>query len=126
MLTANYFNLDKHNINKQDYYNYLKITLFYFSLPASESGQPRSLRLTDGATAQSSERGISNRSKWFRKADTNVVSVNFGTLLSPGHMHAGDPVFCSSCQAILSCISQIDGEDENKVKRRLLANFNLS
>uniref|UniRef100_A0A0B7ACB8 VWFA domain-containing protein n=1 Tax=Arion vulgaris TaxID=1028688 RepID=A0A0B7ACB8_9EUPU len=44
----------------------------------------------------------------YRRADTNIVSVNFNTLLLPGNMHAGEPVICQSCQAILSHISKVD------------------
>ena len=51
----------------------------------------------------------------FRRADTNVVSVKFNTLLSPGNMHAGDPVVCQGCPALLSHISKIEGEGEKKV-----------
>ncbi|CAL1543139.1 unnamed protein product [Lymnaea stagnalis] len=43
----------------------------------------------------------------FRRADTNVVSVNFSTLLAPGNMHAGEPVVCTKCSAILSHISRV-------------------
>ncbi|KAI8791606.1 circularly permutated Ras protein 1-like [Biomphalaria glabrata] len=46
----------------------------------------------------------------FQRAHTNVVSVNFSSLQAPGNMHAGEPVICSKCSAILSHISCIDNE----------------
>ncbi|GFN75620.1 circularly permutated ras protein 1 [Plakobranchus ocellatus] len=63
------------------------------------------------AVATSNETG---RRRIFKKADTNIVSVSFDTLLSPGNMFAGDPVPCPSCSAILSHISKLEGQ-ESKV-----------
>lgn len=70
--------------------------------------------LSAGSNFKSKPKDSSGK-KWFRRADTNVVSVSFSTLLSPSHMHAGDPVVCSSCQGILSHISKTEGDMENKV-----------
>lgn len=47
------------------------------------------------------------KKKRLRKADTNIVSIKFNKLLQPGEMHAGDPVYCSTCGAIASHLSQI-------------------
>ncbi|BFZ09174.1 hypothetical protein BsWGS_12213 [Bradybaena similaris] len=43
-----------------------------------------------------------------RRADTNIVSVSFNTLLLPSNMHAGEPVICVNCHAVLSHISRVD------------------
>ncbi|XP_013416673.1 uncharacterized protein LOC106178153 [Lingula anatina] len=53
--------------------------------------------------------------KKFRRADTNVVSIKFQTLTSPSHMHTGDPVSCSKCQALLSHISKLHNQGEDQV-----------
>ena len=50
-----------------------------------------------------------------RQADTNVVSIKFDKLIAPSSMHAGDPQVCESCSAILSKISKITTEGEEKV-----------
>ncbi|CAF1560005.1 unnamed protein product, partial [Didymodactylos carnosus] len=42
-----------------------------------------------------------------RKADTNVLSVQFNRLLQPTEMHAGDFIKCSGCTAIASHLSKI-------------------
>ncbi|CAG5119939.1 unnamed protein product [Candidula unifasciata] len=47
-----------------------------------------------------------------RRADTNIVSVNFNTLLLPSNMHAGDPVHCKRCHAVLSLISYVDPDSK--------------
>lgn len=49
-----------------------------------------------------------------RQADTNVVSIKFDKLIAPSSMHAGDPQVCESCSAILSKISKITTEGEEK------------
>lgn len=59
-----------------------------------------------GATCKSVTR------RKFRKADTNVVSVTFDALLSPGNMYAGDPLPCPKCSAILSHISKTKGLEQ--------------
>ncbi|XP_059169853.1 circularly permutated Ras protein 1-like [Physella acuta] len=64
-------------------------------------------------TEDSRKQGSSSSSKMpgkrrFRRADTNVVSVNFSALLAPGNMHAGEPVLCGKCSAILSHISKVN------------------
>ncbi|CAC5385248.1 unnamed protein product [Mytilus coruscus] len=50
-----------------------------------------------------------------RRADTNVVSINFSKLIAPGHMFTGDPAYCQDCKAILSHVSKITKEDEQQV-----------
>jgi hypothetical protein len=47
-----------------------------------------------------------------RRADTNVVSIDFSKLIAPSHMFTGDPVYCQQCKAILSHISKITKRDE--------------
>ncbi|KAK3097067.1 hypothetical protein FSP39_006081 [Pinctada imbricata] len=50
-----------------------------------------------------------------RRADTNIVSIDFQKVISPSNMHTGDPVHCFSCGAVLSSISRIQNEGDNKV-----------
>lgn len=50
-----------------------------------------------------------------RRADTNIVSIKFNTLVMPSNMHTGDAVYCTSCRSILSHISEIKTEDDSKV-----------
>jgi len=51
-----------------------------------------------------------------RRADTNVVSIDFSKLIAPSHMFTGDPVYCQQCKAILSHISKITKQDEQQVR----------
>jgi hypothetical protein len=51
-----------------------------------------------------------------RRADTNVVSIDFSKLIAPSHMFTGDPVYCQQCKAILSHISQITKTDQQQVR----------
>ena len=50
-----------------------------------------------------------------RQADTNVVSIKFDKLIAPSSMHAGDPQVCEACSAILSKISKVVAEGDQKV-----------
>ncbi|CAG2197276.1 unnamed protein product [Mytilus edulis] len=50
-----------------------------------------------------------------RRADTNVVSINFSKLIAPGHMFTGDPSYCQDCKAILSHVSKITKDNEQQV-----------
>ncbi|XP_041351713.1 uncharacterized protein LOC121370501 [Gigantopelta aegis] len=52
--------------------------------------------------------------KKFRRADTNIVCIKLQKLVAPSNMHAGDPIHCSKCNAVLSKISKIvkDGPDK--------------
>jgi hypothetical protein len=49
----------------------------------------------------------------FRQADTNVVSVDFGTLGEEAQIATGDPVHCKQCQALFSAISKLNTNPEN-------------
>lgn len=49
-----------------------------------------------------------------RQGDTNVVSIKFDKLIAPSSMHAGDPQVCEGCSAILSKISKVTTEGEQK------------
>jgi hypothetical protein len=71
--------------------------------------------------SESSEEELeSQETRKVRKADTNVVSVNLGTLAG-GKKQAvtGDPLFCGQCKAIFSHLSKhgsLDIGDEPKDK----------
>jgi hypothetical protein len=39
-----------------------------------------------------------------RKADTNVISIDLGSLENGVTISTGDPIFCSQCKAILSAV----------------------
>ncbi|XP_069130895.1 circularly permutated Ras protein 1-like [Argopecten irradians] len=52
-----------------------------------------------------------------RRADTNIVSINFQTLVTPSNMHTGDAVYCENCQAILSHLCKLEDQGEAKVWR---------
>ncbi|XP_021354035.1 circularly permutated Ras protein 1-like [Mizuhopecten yessoensis] len=52
-----------------------------------------------------------------RRADTNIVSINFQTLVTPSNMHTGDAVYCDSCQAILSHLCKLEDSGDAKVWR---------
>ena len=54
-----------------------------------------------------------------RQADTNVVSIKFDKLIAPSSMHAGDPQVCEACSAILSKISKVVAEGDQKVTHML-------
>ena len=43
----------------------------------------------------------------FRQADTNVLTVQFDKLKEPSHMHTGDAIVCTQCQAVLSHLSHL-------------------
>ena len=53
-----------------------------------------------------------------RRADTNVISLQFSRLQEKVNVHTGDPVVCknSDCTAILSHLSRISDEGESKVR----------
>ena len=59
-----------------------------------------------------------------RRQDTNILAVKFSTLAEPGHIHTGDAQVCSNkkCGAIVSHLSTILGEDDDKVSAWLAAN----
>lgn len=53
-----------------------------------------------------------------RRADTNVISLQFNRLQEKVNVHTGDPIVCknSDCAAVLSHLSRISGEGESKVR----------
>ncbi|XP_067676660.1 circularly permutated Ras protein 1-like [Haliotis asinina] len=55
------------------------------------------------------------KTRKFRRADTNVVSIRLNELVAPSNMHAGDPVYCTQCKAILSKLAQIVSDSTDKV-----------
>lgn len=57
--------------------------------------------------------GIKGRRE--RRADTNVISINFSNLVTPGHMFTGDPVYCADCKSLLSNISKINKDEDQQV-----------
>lgn len=59
--------------------------------------------------------GIKGRRE--RRADTNVISINFSNLVTPGHMFTGDPVYCADCKSLLSNISKINKDEDQQVWR---------
>ncbi|CAG2205371.1 unnamed protein product [Mytilus edulis] len=50
-----------------------------------------------------------------KRADTNVVCINFSKLVSPSHMFTGDPVYCKDCKAILSHISKVSKAEQQQL-----------
>jgi hypothetical protein len=59
-----------------------------------------------------------------RHVDTNVVSVNLGSLTQDVTLATGDPVFCTHCKAGLSCFSALfnqDGSPANMAAKDMLA-----
>ena len=52
-----------------------------------------------------------------RATDTNVISVQFGSLAEPSQWHTGDALFCSNkkCAAVVSHLTKLEGEDDIKV-----------
>lgn len=49
--------------------------------------------------------------------DTNVVSMKFNSLVETHSTHAGDPIKCNHCEAILSKISTVSDESHLDGKR---------
>ena len=60
---------------------------------------------------------VSSRIHKIRKADTNVLSVNFRTLKDPSGVFTGEAEMCHSCKSVLSHLSVLisKGEDTDKV-----------
>ena len=56
-----------------------------------------------------------SKGKQYRRADTNIVSIKFSQLIKPSDMHTGDAVYCNSCNAVLSQLSKITHQYEDKV-----------
>ncbi|XP_070541916.1 circularly permutated Ras protein 1-like [Ptychodera flava] len=54
----------------------------------------------------------------YRRADTNIISVKFDSLVKPSHMHTGDVMKCEGCSAVLSSVSNLsDSGDGGKIWR---------
>lgn len=52
-----------------------------------------------------------------RRADTNIIAVDFSVLKKPGEIHTGDSVVCSNanCGAALSHLSRLEEDlDQNE------------
>ncbi|XP_046374284.1 circularly permutated Ras protein 1-like isoform X1 [Haliotis rufescens] len=71
--------------------------------------------VTESAPRHRSAPTHAPKSRKFRRADTNVVSIRLNELVAPSNMHAGDPVYCTQCQAILSKLAQIVSDGTDKV-----------
>ncbi|CAF1091264.1 unnamed protein product, partial [Didymodactylos carnosus] len=56
---------------------------------------------------KSDTRRKTKQKRRLRKADTNVLSVQFNHLLKPTEMHAGDIIRCEECSVIASHLSKI-------------------
>ena len=52
-----------------------------------------------------------------REPDTNVVSVKFTQLIEAFESHAGDPIECTNCEAILSKLSVVSETNQLDGKR---------
>lgn len=55
----------------------------------------------------------------YRKADTNVISVDFKKIVAPNYMHTGDAIKCESCKGILNQFSKVEdipGSDDKNWK----------
>ncbi|XP_061176776.1 circularly permutated Ras protein 1-like [Saccostrea echinata] len=53
--------------------------------------------------------------KRHRRADTNIISIDFKKIIAPSNMHTGDPVHCTSCDVILSSLSKITSREDKKI-----------
>lgn len=51
----------------------------------------------------------------WRRADTNVVSVQLEELVSPSNMHTGDFVRCHNCKGVMSHITKLKDSGDDKV-----------
>ncbi|CAF0867913.1 unnamed protein product [Brachionus calyciflorus] len=60
------------------------------------------------------EHKVTTSSK-IRKADTNIISVNFDELISTNLMFAGEPIQCRKCQAIMNKTSQNNLSKDRKI-----------
>ena len=57
--------------------------------------------------------------KRWRRADTNVVAIKFDRLKKPSNMHAGDPVSCQKCRAVMSHLSSVKQHGDDQVKDQM-------
>jgi small GTP-binding protein len=61
----------------------------------------------DGPKGKKGDKKKATKGEPIRMADTNVVSLGFGTLGREAHMMTGDAISCSSCNAIFSPLSEV-------------------
>ena len=54
------------------------------------------------------------KNEYRQEVDTNVVAINFKVLKEQGELATGDPIFCSSCQALFNKYSLAKGDEEVK------------
>ena len=53
-----------------------------------------------------------------RRADTNVLSINFRTLKEPSGVFTGEAEMCRSCRSVLSVLSVLRSKEEGEEKVR--------
>ena len=53
-----------------------------------------------------------------RRADTNILAVQFDKLRETGHIHTGEAQFCSNpeCGAVVSHLTKLIGEEDDDKK----------
>ncbi|XP_048768214.1 circularly permutated Ras protein 1-like [Ostrea edulis] len=61
------------------------------------------------------QRAPQEQGKRHRRADTNIISIDFKKIIAPSNMHTGDPVHCTSCDVILSSLSKITTREDQKM-----------
>lgn len=71
--------------------------------------------VTDSAARGEKTRESAKQGQRHRRADTNIISIDFRKIIAPSNMHTGDPVHCTSCDVILSSISKITTAEDKKV-----------
>ena len=49
-------------------------------------------------------------SQKIRRADTNVIAVNFEKLVKPSSLHANRPIYCVNCGAVFSRLSSVSDQ----------------
>lgn len=65
------------------------------------------------AIVESSTRfDVKPKMKKCKKTDTNVIMVSLGALEDTVKIGTGDPIMCTKCQAVLSCMSKTEQEGE--------------
>ena len=64
-------------------------------------------------------RSLLGRGRRVRRSDTNILAVNFNTLMGPSDVHTGDAVVCSNknCAAILSHFSTLMEQEDQKEEK---------
>lgn len=67
------------------------------------------------SVADDKRRESAKQGQRHRRADTNIISIDFRKVIAPSNMHTGDPVHCTSCDVILSSISKITTSEDKKI-----------